>query len=194
MSGLSSDTQRLSQLRDWIASDTEPTETFPGLLWLDTSADPHVLKRRNDADDGWVTVGAAAGGGSVAVDDDGVEVVGEASRLNFGTGLSVSDDTGGAVTIDAAAAENTYVESVGDGNATQFDVTHQLGTLSPVVALWLEGELVLATVTVLSADTIRVDTAPTVVEPAALTVKVHAGDAEPEDLGEVEFAWVGGVE
>ena len=50
----------LSQVRDWIESDTEPTSTFPGLLWLDTSADPHELKRRNGADDGWINVGAAS--------------------------------------------------------------------------------------------------------------------------------------
>ena len=124
----------LSQVRDWLASDTEPTSTFPGLLWLDTSADPHVLKRRNGTDDGWVTVGAAGGGGSVAVDDDGTEVVAEASRLNFGTGLSVTDDTGGAVTIDAESG--AHAETVGDDTETTFAVSHNLGTLDVQVQLW----------------------------------------------------------
>jgi hypothetical protein len=49
-------------LRDWVESDTEPTDTAPGLKWLDTSSDPHVWRRRNDTDDGWIVVGAAGGG------------------------------------------------------------------------------------------------------------------------------------
>lgn len=55
---------KLAHLDDWTASDTEPAETSAGMLWLDTSSDPHVLKRRNDADDGWVTVGVTGGGTS----------------------------------------------------------------------------------------------------------------------------------
>ena len=42
------------------------------------------------------------GGGSIAVEDDGVEVVGSASRLNFGDGLDVTDGGAGQVTVDAA--------------------------------------------------------------------------------------------
>ena len=67
MAGLSSQVDRLSQVRDWVASDVEPTSTFPGLLWLDTSDDPHELKRRNDGDDGWVTVGAAGNGAGASL-------------------------------------------------------------------------------------------------------------------------------
>lgn len=123
----------LDYLEDWTASATEPATTEPGDLWLDTSADPHVLKRRNAADTGWVTVGAS--GGSVAVDDDGTEVVAEASRLNFGTGLAVTDDTGGEVTIDLSGA-GSYAETIGDGTATSFTVTHNLGTEDVHVQVW----------------------------------------------------------
>ncbi len=50
---------RLAYMEDWVPSATAPATTFAGMLWLDTSADPYVLKRRNPADDGWVTVSAA---------------------------------------------------------------------------------------------------------------------------------------
>jgi hypothetical protein len=40
---------------------TEPDVTFPGMLWLDTSTSPPVLKQRNQANDAWVTATAALG-------------------------------------------------------------------------------------------------------------------------------------
>lgn len=42
--------------------------------------------------------------GSVAVEDDGTEVVASASRLNFGTDLSVTDSGSGEVKIDSTAS------------------------------------------------------------------------------------------
>ena len=47
---------------------------------------------------------AGTGGGAVAVDDDGTEVVSSVSRLNFGTDLSVTDDGSGEVTINSTAS------------------------------------------------------------------------------------------
>lgn len=47
-------------------------------------------------------VKARRGAGAVSVEDDGTQVVAAASVLNFGTGLSVTDNGAGAVTIDAA--------------------------------------------------------------------------------------------
>lgn len=49
--------------KDWVESSTEPTTTedggplYPGVKWLDDSSDPNVLKRRNSANNGWVTIG-----------------------------------------------------------------------------------------------------------------------------------------
>jgi len=40
---------------------TEPGVTFPGMLWLDTSTSPPILKQRNQANDAWVTATAALG-------------------------------------------------------------------------------------------------------------------------------------
>lgn len=40
---------------------TEPADTFPGMVWLDTSTSPPTERRRNQTDDGWVTTLTAAG-------------------------------------------------------------------------------------------------------------------------------------
>lgn len=53
--------------------------------------------------DGTAWAAFASGGGDVAVEDDNVEVVAAASRLNFGTGLSVTDSGSGEVEITADA-------------------------------------------------------------------------------------------
>ena len=36
------------------AGPVPPSDTAPGMLWLDTGADPPVLRLRNPADDGWI--------------------------------------------------------------------------------------------------------------------------------------------
>lgn len=69
--------------------------------------------------------GEPGGGGSVAVDDDGEEVTDEASRLNFGEGLSVTDDGGGAVTIDAQPTALRGPALIEDPD-TRLDVIHGL--------------------------------------------------------------------
>lgn len=40
---------------------TAPSQTFPGMLWLDTSTDPAVLKQRNQLDSAWVLFKDAIG-------------------------------------------------------------------------------------------------------------------------------------
>ena len=104
-----------------------------------------------------------AAGGAVAVDDGGTEVVAEASRLNFGANLGVTDDGAGTVTITGAAAGGSFSELVGDGTATSFDVAHALDTTDVVVVLYdLTGtDPQLATadadgVLIIDADTVRV--------------------------------------
>ena len=48
------------------AGATAPTATAPGMLWLDTSVTPGILKQRNNADDGWVALLTAATGATAA--------------------------------------------------------------------------------------------------------------------------------
>lgn len=40
------------------ASDTEPAVTYPGMFWLDTSANPPFLRQRNADDNGWIIIGS----------------------------------------------------------------------------------------------------------------------------------------
>lgn len=39
------------------SGDTEPDETFAFMWWVDTSGSPDLLKMRNAANDGWITIG-----------------------------------------------------------------------------------------------------------------------------------------
>lgn len=131
---------KLSHLADVIVSDdgTPPTTRANGdalrggEVWLDRSTAPPSWHVYDLAGTAWDQTG-----GGVAVDDDGVEVVTEASRLNFGTGLSVTDDGAGDVTIDlSATGDGAYAETIGDGAATSFVVTHDLGTTDVHVQVW----------------------------------------------------------
>jgi hypothetical protein len=114
-------------------------------------------------DDGTDTWGPGGGGGSpVAVDDDGVEVVAAASRLNFADNLTVTDDGAGEVTIDAlAGGGEAYNETVGDASEVTFDIVHGLGTTAVLVAVIevTSGEMLVAGtdygVQVLDGDTAR---------------------------------------
>jgi hypothetical protein len=59
------DTTDVVRRAAWVAA-TEPTSddtvtVGPGTLWIDDSTTPNVLKRRNDANDGWVAVGLVTG-------------------------------------------------------------------------------------------------------------------------------------
>ena len=42
------------------SGDTAPTATFPFMFWTDTSGSDAVLKQRNEANDGWITLGVLA--------------------------------------------------------------------------------------------------------------------------------------
>ena len=127
--------EKLAWLRDYDAAASPPEGPEDWHLWLDTG-EPSLNVWDPVATD-WKGIGG--GGGSVAVDDDGTEVVGEASRLNFGDGLSVTDDGGGEVTIDAD--RGAHAETVGDGTEVTFDVIHGLGTTDvQVVAYDLDAD------------------------------------------------------
>jgi hypothetical protein len=153
--------QRLLHLPGVHVGSDAPSSPLTHHWWVDTSSKPWLLKVWDQAEDEWVTVGAAGGGGSVAVDDNGQEVTAEASRLNFGTGLSVTDDGGGEVTIDATgggAGAGAYDEVVGDGTEVTFDVEHGLGTSAVVVAAWevSSGERLTPAMLILNDDEVRV--------------------------------------
>lgn len=39
------------------SGNSAPSTTYQGMLWLDTSTSPSTIKQRNDANNGWVTLG-----------------------------------------------------------------------------------------------------------------------------------------
>lgn len=45
--------EMLSALNTDFSGSIAPTVTEAGMVWLDTSASPYILRRRNDSDSGW---------------------------------------------------------------------------------------------------------------------------------------------
>ena len=77
--------QMLSALNTVFAGTTAPTVTEAGMLWMDTSVSPNVLKRRDSADTAWEVVPLvesatlAAASKATPVDDDLLPLVDSAS-------------------------------------------------------------------------------------------------------------------
>lgn len=89
---------------------TAPSTTFPGMVWRDTSSSPSVLKKRTDADDGWVTVLTAAGeaitGAASASDQRTALGLGTAATLNVGTAANNIVQLDGAAKLPAVDGSN----------------------------------------------------------------------------------------
>lgn len=75
---------------------TAPVVTFPGMVWRDTSSSPSVLKKRTDADDGWVTILTASG----------EAITGAASAAAQRTALGL----GTASTLDVGISANNVIQ------------------------------------------------------------------------------------
>jgi hypothetical protein len=84
------------------SGSTEPSATFAHQFWVDTSADPSVLKQRNADDDAWITIGtlnqtsdvfnlAVAQGGTGAADAAG-------ARTNLGALAAENPEYTGTLT------------------------------------------------------------------------------------------------
>lgn len=75
---------------------TAPSTTFPGMVWRDTSASPSVLKKRNDANNAWVTILTAAG--------EAVSGAGNTAAQRIALGL------GTAATLDVGVSANNVIQ------------------------------------------------------------------------------------
>ena len=92
---------------------TEPTTTFAGQLWVDTAND--VIKLRNEANDGWVTLPFDSTDGSLTVsyvDPAGDTMTGDLNfgdndKAVFGAGsdLQIYHDGGGSIIKDVGAGD-----------------------------------------------------------------------------------------
>ena len=137
------------------SSATEPATTFAYQYWIDTSANPDLVKQRNSANDAWITLGqlegqlyiengtAAAPGLSFVGDTDtGVQRV-NADKLALATGGEnrLVCDENGRVGIGTQTPSET-LEVRGDGlflqetSAAAFSINTQLaGTNDAVLRL-----------------------------------------------------------
>jgi len=84
---------------------TEPSTTFPGMVWRDTSSSTSVLKKRNDANSGWVTVLTAAGEAISGASNTAAQRIalglGTAATLNAGTSANNVVQLDGAAKLPA---------------------------------------------------------------------------------------------
>lgn len=89
------------------SGSTEPATTFPGMVWRDTSVSPSVLKKRNDANDAWVTILTAAG--------EAISGASTASAQRTALGL------GSAATLTAGTSAGNLVQLNGTGQLPAVD-------------------------------------------------------------------------
>lgn len=82
-----------------IVSATAPQTPIPFLQWLDTAASPPLLKRRNAANDAWITIGPALqtfGSAASLNVPNGQTIFGTASGANMPEGVSAFGTAAGA--------------------------------------------------------------------------------------------------
>lgn len=101
-SDLNSALQALASLN---SGATEPTTTFAYQLWADTTNS--LLKIRNSANSGWVTIGDIGTAFLGLVDPATANTFSAAQTFNSGT-LKLAGSTSGTATLNPPAAASTY--------------------------------------------------------------------------------------
>jgi hypothetical protein len=146
------------QIKNALAevSGTAPSSPAEGMLWYDSTN--NVLKAYNGTSWDACSVSESALAG------DGLVVNGSALDVNTGAGLTTSAD---AVTVDTSTTPQKYATTIGDNSTTVFELTHNLGTDTVVVAVRDTGTGEYVTVptsegtTPTTQVTLTFDTAPT---------------------------------
>ena len=131
---------------------TAPSSTFAGMLWLDTSSSPPILKQRNQADDAWVTIltpqGIAVSGASTASDQRtalglviGTNVAGLSTSQNFTAPQRSALLTDNDGSFDLTAKQNFKCTTAADVTIT---FTNQADGLSGSVIFVNSGHVIAA--------------------------------------------------
>lgn len=79
---------------------------------------------------GYAEIGDLPFSSAIQIEDDGTPVA-DAEVINFGTGLSVTDNGSGEVTVDAGNL--SYAGTVGDASETTFEIEHSLDSSAVIV-------------------------------------------------------------
>lgn len=163
-----------------------PTWLQPKILWIDTTATPHTLKKRNDANDGWDTLGLIVDGeyvedkiGTKVVAGTGINVAyddmtGETTITNTspdsGSPPSTEDvqDIVGAMLTDSATIDFSYDDDAGIATAIVKDASVDAAKLAPASVNAQTG----TTYTLLASDNGKVVTCGNA---GAITVTVPSG-------------------
>ena len=72
-------------------------------------------------------------GAGTYIAGDGLTLTGTTFAVGAGTGISVGSDT---VSVNTAVVVTKYAANVGDGTATSYTVTHNLGTKDVIVSVY----------------------------------------------------------
>lgn len=134
--------QELNTILESIATmnsgPSAPTDTFPNMFWVDETAG--LLKMRNAADSGWITIGSigvaflgflTANGGAM----NGVLQLEQSTNIASGTTVDLGSATGNSVTVTHSSG-TTAISSFGAATSLQagtvMDVKFSIsgGTLS----------------------------------------------------------------
>lgn len=154
----------LAALLSSNSGSTAPSPTVAGMLWLDTGVSPVVLRRRNNANSGWVAVnpetvaantlwgnatGSAAAAGSV--DLTGLLSIlntsivpgnpfrwispgAVGSRLMIALGTASTTTSGVTVTFPLAFSSTPYIQVTAIASVTPLFCTYQSASASTFVA------------------------------------------------------------
>ena len=108
---------------------TEPTTMFAHQMWVDTAANPSVLKIRNADNDAWITIGS-------------IDQTGDTFTLTSAVSATTLNTSGAVVFNDAGANVDFRVEGDTDANLLFVDAGNDrvgIGTSSPATKLNLGG-------------------------------------------------------
>jgi hypothetical protein len=108
---------------------TEPTTMFAHQIWVDTAANPSILKIRNADNDAWITIGS-------------IDQTGDTFTLTSAVSATTLNTSGAVVFNDAGADVDFRVEGDTDANLLFVDASADavgIGTSSPAVRCDIHG-------------------------------------------------------
>lgn len=105
---------------------------------------------------------SGGGGSALEVEDEGVSLTTGATKFNFvGAGVTATQPVADEITVTIPGGNGIYAEDFGDAAASNFVITHNLGTKDLDIACWDNAspfDEIYPTISRTSANTITIDT------------------------------------